>query len=96
MSRPAHPLSRVQNISKLDDKDYDTLLPILEEHEALARFTRFTADDAFELGSTIRSTFMERYKGIPTGIVVKIQLWNEHVLFTAIAGDAPQPSAGNW
>ena len=92
----AHPLLSVPSISNLKVDDYEPLLASITEHERLARFTGFTADNAFELGSTIRSLFLERYAGKGKGIVIKIELFSGYTLFSAVVGGSPPVSKGNW
>jgi uncharacterized protein (UPF0303 family) len=77
--------------------DHDVILPIIAEHERQIRFSGFTADSAFELGSTIRSLFLERYGSAgDKGIVIAIELFNGHRLFSAVVGHSPAVAAGNW
>lgn len=77
--------------------DHDVLLPILTSHEEKARFNGFTADTAFELGSTIRSLFIERYGGNDgKGIIISIELFSGHRLFSAVVGSSPAVATGNW
>lgn len=92
----AHPLSSVPSISKLAVDDYEPLLSSIAAHERLARFKSFSNDDAFELGSTIRRLFLERYGAQDKGIVIKIELFSGHVLFSAVVGESPPVAKGNW
>ena len=74
-----------------------TLVPIIAQQEEFARFKRFNSNDAFELGSAIRSVYLEKYGKRPgLGAIISIQLWSGHVLFTAVVGDAPYVGPGNW
>ena len=91
-----HALSSVPSIAELKVDDYETLLSSIKQHEQLARFKGFTADNAYELGSAIRALFMERYADKGLGIVVKIQLFGGHELFSAVVGDAPSVALSNW
>jgi uncharacterized protein (UPF0303 family) len=84
----SHALASVPSISKLAVDDYSTLLPILEQHEQLARFTKFDHNTAFELGCAIRSIFLDKYSDGSNGIAIKIDLWNDTVLFSGIVGSA--------
>jgi len=92
----AHPLSSVPSVASLKVDDYENLLSSISQHEQLARFKGFTADNAFELGSAIRSLFMDRYAGKGLGIVIKIELFGGHELFSAVVGEAPSVALSNW
>ncbi len=68
------------------DKD----LPILEQQEQALRFTAFSADTAWQLGTLLRSALIERN----AGGTVEIELAG-HVLF-ACATPGATPGQANW
>ena len=96
LNMSAHPLSAAPSVTSLKVDDYEPLLSAIVEHERLARFKGFTADNAFELGTAIRSLFLERYAGKEVGIVIRIQLFGGHNLFGCVVGDAPAVNKSNW
>ena len=77
--------------------DHEIILPIIQSHEESIKFTTFTAENAWEIGSSIRSLFQERYSGQNgKGIVISIELFNGHRLFSTVVGQSPAVAAGNW
>lgn len=92
-------MSAVQfgDVTQHDVKDFDALLSKIEEHERLARFKSFTSENAWELGSAIRSLYIEKYgHKKDSGVIIAIRLFSGHQLFASVVGDAPAVSEGNW
>lgn len=80
------------------DFNQKPLIAQITEQEEKIRFNKFSYETAWEIGSKIRSLFMER-RGIDVGqgkvgLVVHIELFNGHRLFTTALGAASGPA--NW
>ena len=94
----AHPRSSVGPVPPNPLTD-PAMLTALAQHEQHARFTAFTYDTAWQVGSAIRSGFLEKYpdavkEGGP-GIVCQIVLWTGHILFGCTVGNAPRVAPNN-
>jgi uncharacterized protein (UPF0303 family) len=74
------------------------MLKTLAAQESTIRFTQFDHSAAWDLGSTIRKLFFERYpdaqsKGL--GLVIRIELFNGLKLLECVVGDGPVTAPAN-
>ena len=93
------PLSQLPSVGKMTLDNAD-VLAIVRRHEAI-QFKSFTHETAWQVGSTIRTLFLENRGKAGTkpgdpGIVIHIVLWNGHTLFTSSLGSAPRVGPGAW
>ncbi|EPQ29097.1 uncharacterized protein PFL1_03386 [Pseudozyma flocculosa PF-1] len=80
--------------------DYAAQIAELTDQEARLRLPTFDFDAAFGIGSAIRSAFLQAHEtgcasGVE-GIVISIQLFSGHTLFSAAVGHAPSIGPDNW
>lgn len=91
-------LNKVSDV-KADEVDAhaEQLAKLTAEQERLARFGAFTIDDAWEVGTTIRDTFLESYAdGGRAGIVINIETFAGFRLFSAAVGNSAAIGPENW
>ncbi|GAC74030.1 hypothetical protein PANT_9c00417 [Moesziomyces antarcticus T-34] len=68
----------------------------IERQEASCVLPELTNDTAFELGSLIRSQFLESFNPSQDGIVISISLFSGHTLFSCAVGNPRKVAADNW
>lgn len=83
---------------KTPGTSFAEMISTLKTQESKLRFTSFGYDSAWELGSTIRKLFFERYsqaeeKGL--GLVIRIELFNGLKLLECVVGDGPITAPAN-
>lgn len=71
-------------------------IALIERQEATHVLPTLTNDSAFELGSHIRSLFLEHFDAARDGIVISISLFSGHTLFACAVGNPDKLSADNW
>lgn len=100
LSIMSHPLASLLRVSSFSVTETSSLVPLITQQESLARFTSFTYETAWQLGSTIRSIFLEQHAAKvlsgESGIVVRIELWNGLEVFSCVVGDGPVVGPSNW
>jgi uncharacterized protein (UPF0303 family) len=77
---------------------FGSMIKTISTQESSVRFTEFNAKVAWDLGSTIRSIFQERYpdaqeRGL--GLVIRIELYNGSRLLECVVGDGPVTAPAN-
>lgn len=96
-----HALANTGRVSDVANNEIDKkaadLLKIIVEQERLAKFAAFSADDAWAIGTTIRDTFKESYADNgAAGIVIHIETFTGHRLFSSAIGNPDAIGAENW
>jgi uncharacterized protein (UPF0303 family) len=77
--------------------DAPAVIATCTAQERQYRFKEFDEEIAFEVGCAIRNTFKQQYAGKPNkGIVVHIETFTGHTLFSAVVGQAPWVGPENW
>jgi hypothetical protein len=84
--------------------DYTTSAPdapkiaaLCVAQEAQFRFKTFSADVAWEVGTALRDTFTATFGGDPkAGVVIHIETFTGHTLFSAAVGRPPAVGPDNW
>ncbi|KLT45205.1 hypothetical protein CC85DRAFT_240963 [Cutaneotrichosporon oleaginosum] len=73
---------------------------LVAKQEAQLRFVKFDADVAWRVGTSVRDTFLAaRETGVHpsnAGIVVHIETFTGHTLFSCAVGSAPAVGPDNW
>lgn len=89
-------LSSTEKVSTLqaNKEDAGKIASLCAQHETV-RFTAFSAEVAWEIGTTIRSTFTEKY-GTKAGVVVHIETLSGHTLFSCAVGNPASVGPDNW
>ncbi|WOO78549.1 UPF0303 protein [Vanrija pseudolonga] len=77
------------------DADSPAIRDLAAQQESAARFSTFSADAAWEVGSAIRAAFLERRVG-DQGVIISIELFTGHRLFSAVVGAPPVVGPDNW
>lgn len=77
------------------DADSPAIRDLAAKQEASARFSTFSADAAWEVGSAIRSAFLAQRTG-NQGVIITIELFTGHRLFSAVVGAPPVVGPDNW
>jgi uncharacterized protein (UPF0303 family) len=76
----SHPISSLGLVTSFETAN-PAMIPLIIDQENLSRFTTFNWDTAWQLGTTIRDLFLERYAekvGNGSGIVIMIEVWGGH------------------
>lgn len=73
------------------------LVKIIADQESSLRFNRFDYDVAWKVGTTIREGFLEsKFAQEGAGVVIAVELFNDHSLFRCTVGNAPAVGPDNW
>lgn len=73
------------------------LVKIIADQESSLRFNRFDYDVAWKVGTTIREGFLEsKFAQEGAGVVIAVELFNDHSLFRCTVGNAPVVGPDNW
>lgn len=73
------------------------LVKIISDQEQTLRFTRFDYDVAWKVGNTIRDGFLDsKFFKEGSGIVITVELFNDHSLFRCTVGNASAVGPDNW
>ena len=95
-----HPIAKLSPCQYYTLDDNDSLVRLTTSHESLIRFPSFDYTTAWEVGSAIRSHFLDEHPdanqaGGP-GLVIGIELFNGNTLFRSLVGHGPAVGPGNW
>lgn len=83
---------------KTPGTSFQPMIQAIANQESAIRFTTFGYEAAWELGSTIRKLFFERYPNAAQeglGLMVRIELFNGLRLLECVVGDGPITSPAN-
>jgi uncharacterized protein (UPF0303 family) len=95
MSAAAHPLSAIGKVNTYSTAtDSAVIAELAAAQEAAARFEAFSDAVAWEVGTTIRETFVATHPA--ASCVIHIELFNGAVLFSTAIGTAPAVGPDNW
>jgi len=75
--------------------DAAPLAALCAQQEAAFRFKEFSDEIAWEVGTTVRETIREKY-GAKAGVVIHIETFTGHTLFSAAVGKPPVVGPDNW
>lgn len=78
------------------DKEAKALVEIIVEQESAIRFKQFDNDVAWKIGTTIREGFVAAWDKKKIGVVIAVELFNDHSLFRCTVGAAPAVGPDNW
>jgi uncharacterized protein (UPF0303 family) len=92
---PVHP---VQSLGDAVEHELDSpkLLDLITEQERLLRFKSFDSAAAWRVGNAIRGEYTTGFQQDTTGIVIHIELFSGHVLFSCAVGEPPFVGPDNW
>lgn len=83
---------------KTPGTSFAEMVSTIKAQESQIRFTNFNYETAWELGSTIRKLFFERYpdaKERGLGLMVRMELFNGLKLLECVVGDGPITAPAN-
>jgi uncharacterized protein (UPF0303 family) len=80
-------------------QDSATIAALCAASEAEFRFRAFSPDTAWRVGNAIRDQFLAKYSteaGVRAGIVIHIETFTGHTLFSAAVGLPSATGPDNW
>ncbi|BEI85227.1 hypothetical protein CcaverHIS002_0506280 [Cutaneotrichosporon cavernicola] len=101
----AHPIHAVDHVNAFDPAGLSSqtsakIASIVAQQEAVLRFRKFDSDIAWEVGNVVRETFLAaRAAGrhaVNSGIVIHIETFTGHTLFSCAVGPSPTVRPDNW
>ncbi|BEJ16216.1 hypothetical protein CspHIS471_0508210 [Cutaneotrichosporon sp. HIS471] len=101
----AHPIHAVDHVNAFDPaglspETSSKIASIVAQQEAVLRFRKFDGDIAWEVGNVVRETFLAaRAAGkhaLDSGIVIHIETFTGHTLFSCAVGRSPTVGPDNW
>jgi uncharacterized protein (UPF0303 family) len=102
MSHPIHAVAPINTFkpSELGADVSAKIAALTAQQEALLRFSKFDADVAWQVGSVVRETFLAARaagKHAPeSGVVIHIETFTGHTLFSCAVGRPPTVGPDNW
>lgn len=99
MSHPIHSVDPVTKHSATQEASAQ-IAALVAKQEALLRFNKFDDEVAWEIGNIVRDLFIQaRSSGkhaADAGIVIHIETFTGHVLFSCAVGKPPTVGPDNW
>ncbi|GMK55509.1 hypothetical protein CspeluHIS016_0205650 [Cutaneotrichosporon spelunceum] len=101
----AHPIHAVGHVNSFDASGLSPevsaqIAAIVAQQEAVLRFRKFDGDIAWQVGNAVRENFLEaRAAGkhaADSGIVIHIETFTGHTLFSCAVGRSPTVGPDNW
>lgn len=103
MSHPIHAVDHVNTVkpAELSSTDVSAKIAALTaRQEALLRFRKFDEEIAWQVGNVVRETFLAAKaagKHAPeSGVVIHIETFTGHTLFSCAVGKPPTVGPDNW
>lgn len=98
----SHPIHAIEPVTKheVTREASAQIAALTAKQEAALRFAKFDADIAWTVGNVIRDTFIAARKAgkhaADSGIVIHIETFTGHVLFSCAIGTPPTVGPDNW
>lgn len=98
----SHPIHAVEPVTKHQptQEASSAIAALVAKQEALLRFNKFDDEVAWLVGNTVRDNFLAARKAgkhsADSGIVIHIETFTGHVLFSCAVGKPPTVGPDNW
>lgn len=99
MSSTTNTSTAKPKVTDFSVNENDKLVPLIIEQEQSTIFTSFSASKAWQVGNALRDAFIKRFPKYETerkGLIINIELFSGHRLFSAAIGESPAVGADNW